>query len=77
MVILGEEFEKSLDYVNTINKLKFIDLDLTDIFDNIDKEKMINIEKRLTKINNYNKIYLLLSNEVLRDEFKLKIKKAE
>jgi hypothetical protein len=68
-----DKYFDTLDYVNKINKEKFENLDLSDFFTNLDKEKKIKIKERLSKLNNYNRIYVLSAYETLRDEFDIKL----
>lgn len=64
-----------LDYVNELNRVEFTELDLSDFFTNCDDKMKEKISERLTKMNNYNKIYVLVAYENLRDEFGLTLTK--
>ena len=66
-----EKYFDTLDYVNELNRVEFTELDLSDFFTNCDDEMKTKISERLTKMNNYNKIYVLIAYENLRDEFGL------
>lgn len=68
-----DKYFDTLEYVNEINKENFENLDLSDFFIDLDKEKKIKIKERLSKLNNYNRIYVLSAYETLRDEFDIKL----
>jgi hypothetical protein len=68
-----DKYFDTLDYVNEINKFEFEYLDLSDFFENLNKDKKIKIKERLSKLNNFNRIYVLSAYETLRDEFDIKL----
>lgn len=68
-----EKYTDTLDYVTEINKVEFNELDLSQFFSNCTVEKQDKVSEKLTKLNNYNKIYMLLANEQLRIEFDLEL----
>lgn len=75
MKIDVDQYLDVLDYLNEINRKEFEDLDLTDFFENPpDRDKKIEIKEKFTKLNNYNRIYVLVAYENMRDEFGLILK---
>ena len=73
MKINREEYFDTLDYINEVNVKKFEDLDLSDFFGEITKKKKKEIRDSFKQLNNYNIIYLLISQKTLRDQLKIKL----
>lgn len=66
-----DEFFNVYDYVTALNKEDFSNLDLSDFFANADSDMKNKIKEKYTKLNNFNRIYILSAFEQNRNELGL------
>jgi len=72
-----DKYFDALETVQMINNKNFEDLDLSEFFTNADTEVKLKIKEKYTKLNNFNKIYVLVAYENVREEFGILLKEPE
>jgi len=77
MKIEREKYFDTLDFMNEMNNVPLSTLDLSEFFTNATEENLLKVEERFPSTLNYNKIYLLITEPVIRDLFDIKLNNEE
>jgi hypothetical protein len=76
MKLIVDKYFDTLDYLTEVNGKEFEELDLSEIFTPApDKELLLKIKEKYTKLNNFNRIYVLVAYQHERENFKLELNK--
>jgi hypothetical protein len=78
MKLIVDKYFDALDYLTEVNGKEFEDLDLSEIFTPApDKELLLKIKEKYTKLNNFNRIYVLVAYQHERENFNLELNKEK
>ena len=77
MKIEREFYFDTLDFMNSMNNLEFYKLDLSEFFVDPTEDKLKKVQERFPDTLNYNKLYLLITQPILRDMFDIKLNNEE
>jgi hypothetical protein len=71
-----DKYFDALDYLTEVNGKDFEELDLSELFTpSPDKELLLKIKEKYTKLNNFNRIYVLVAYQHEREYFKIELNK--